>query len=128
MRHAVRHLRKSDPTLCTIIDRVGPFRMQYREPTFEALVRSIVFRKLNGKAARSIFDRLVAATGDIITPESILKLSIRQMRAVGLSKQKLSYIRDLAERTRSGEVDFPALNSLSDEEVITTLTKVKGIG
>ena len=102
--------------------------MQYREPTFEALVRSIVFQQLNGKAARSIFDRLVAAAGNTITPESILKLSTRQMRAVGLSKQKLSYIRDLAERTHSGEVDFTALASLSDEEVIAALTKVKGIG
>jgi len=128
MRHAVQHLRKSDPTLRAIIDRVGPFRMQYREPTFEALVRSIVFQQLNGKAARSIFDRLVAAAGGIITPESILKLSTRQMRAVGLSKQKLSYIRDLAERTHSGEIDFAALGSLSDEDVIARLTKVKGIG
>jgi 3-methyladenine DNA glycosylase/8-oxoguanine DNA glycosylase len=128
MRHAINHLRQSDPTLCAIINRVGPFRMQYREPTFEALVRSIAFQQLNGKAARSIFDRLVAAAGGIITPESILKLSTRQMRAVGLSKQKLSYIRDLAQRTHSGEIDFAALSPLSDEDVIATLTKVKGIG
>lgn len=128
MRHAVRHLRKCDPILCAIIDQVGPFRMQYRDPTFEALVRSIVFQQLNGKAARSIFDRLVASAGGAITPESILKLTTTEMRAVGLSKQKLSYIRDLAQRTHSGEVDFLALSSLTDDEVIATLTKVKGIG
>ncbi|HTC93029.1 MAG TPA: DNA-3-methyladenine glycosylase [Terriglobales bacterium] len=128
MKHAVRHLKKSDPTLCAIIERVGPFRMQYREPSFEALVRSIVFQQLNGKAARTIYDRLVAAAGGIVTPESMLKLTPAQMRAAGLSKQKLSYIRDLAERTDSGEVDFAALSSLTDEEVIGTLTKVKGIG
>jgi len=128
MRHAVRHLKKSDPTLCAIIERVGPYRMQYRDPSFEALVRSIVFQQLHGKAARTIFDRLVAAAGGVITPESILKLTAAQMRAAGLSKQKLSYVRDLAQRTHSGEVDFAALRTLSDEAVITTLTKVKGIG
>ncbi|HTD22448.1 MAG TPA: DNA-3-methyladenine glycosylase [Terriglobales bacterium] len=128
MRRALNHLKKSDPILCAIIDRVGPYRMQYRDPSFEALVRSIVFQQLHGNAARTIFDRLVAAAGGIITPESILKLTTAQMRRAGLSKQKLSYIRDLAKRTHSGEVDFAALPSLTDEEVITTLTKVKGIG
>jgi len=128
MRRALNHLKKSDPVLCAIIERVGPFRMQYRDPTFEALVRSIVFQQLNGRAARTIYDRLVTAAGGIVTPESMLKLTPAQMRAAGLSKQKLSYIRDLAERTHAGEVDFAALSSLTDEEVITTLTKVKGIG
>ncbi len=128
MRKALNHLKKSDPVLCAIIERVGPFRMQYRDPTFEALVRSIVFQQLHGSAARTIFDRLVIAAGGLITPESILKLTTVQMRKAGLSKQKLSYIRDLAERTHAGEVDFAALSSLTDEEVITTLTKVKGIG
>jgi DNA-3-methyladenine glycosylase II len=128
MRRALNHLKKSDPILCAIIDRVGPYRMQYRDPSFEALVRSIVFQQLHGKAARTIFDRLVVAAGGTITPKSILKLTTAQMRKAGLSKQKLSYIRDLAARTHSGEVDFAALHSLTDEEVIATLTKVKGIG
>jgi len=128
MRRALNHLKKSDPILCAIIERVGPYRMQYRDPSFEALVRSIVFQQLHGNAARTIFDRLAAAAGGVITPESILKLTTAQMRRAGLSKQKLSYIRDLAKRTHSGEVDFAALPALSDEEVITTLTKVKGIG
>jgi 3-methyladenine DNA glycosylase/8-oxoguanine DNA glycosylase len=128
MRRALNHLRKSDPILCAIIDRVGPFRIQYREPTFEALVRSIVFQQLNGKAARTIYDRLVAAAGGVVTPESILNLTPVQMRAAGLSKQKLSYIRDLAQRTHAKEVDFAALPALSDEEVIAILTQVKGIG
>jgi 3-methyladenine DNA glycosylase/8-oxoguanine DNA glycosylase len=102
--------------------------MQYREPTFEALARAIVFQQLNGKAARTIYDRLATAAGGTVTPESILKLTPVQMRAAGLSKQKLSYIRDLAQRTHVREVDFALLPSLSDEEVIATLTKVKGIG
>jgi DNA-3-methyladenine glycosylase II len=128
MRHAVRHLKKCDPVLAAIIERVGPYRITYREPTFESLVRSIAFQQLNGKAARSIYDRLIAAAGGELTPESILALTPEQMRAVGLSRQKLSYMRDLAERTRSGEIDFASLPAMSDEDVIEHLTRVKGIG
>jgi DNA-3-methyladenine glycosylase II len=128
MRHAVRHLKKSDPVLAAIIERVGPYRLTFREPTFETLVRSIAFQQLNGKAAKTIFDRLVAAAGGTLTPESILALSLEQMRAAGLSRQKLSYIRDLAERTLSGEIDFARLPEMSDDDVIGHLTRVKGIG
>jgi len=128
MRHAVRHLKESDPILAAIIKRVGPLCMTYREPSFEMMVRSIAFQQLNGKAAKTIYDRLVAAAGGTITPESILALSEPQMRAAGLSRQKLSYIRDLAERTQSGEIDFARLPEMSDEDVIAHLTRVKGIG
>src|SRR5260370_33887271 len=106
MRHAVRHLKKSDPTLCAIIERVGAYRMQYRDPSFEALVRSIVFQQLHGSAARAIFDRLVAAAGGVITPESILKLTAAQMRAAGLSKQKASTIHRLPQRKPFREIKF----------------------
>jgi DNA-3-methyladenine glycosylase II len=128
MRHAVRHLKKSDPVLAAIIESVGPCRLTFREPTFETLARSIAFQQLNGKAAKSIYDRLVAAAGGTLTPDSLLALTPDQMRAVGLSRQKLAYMRDLAERTRSGEIDFSRLPSMSDEEVIEHLTRVKGIG
>ena len=80
--------------------------MQYHEPTFRALARSIVFQQLHGKAARAIFDRLQNKAGGEITPESILKLRPAQMRALGLSKQKLTYIRDRARKTRDGVVEF----------------------
>ncbi len=128
MRHAVAHLKKSDPVLATMMARVGPFRMTYRDPTFEALVRAIAFQQLNGKAAATIFNRLVEAAGGSITPESILALSEAQMRACGLSRQKLSYLRDLAQKTQSGELDFTRLSQMSEQEVIDHLTRVKGIG
>jgi DNA-3-methyladenine glycosylase II len=128
MRHAVAHLKKADPTLAAIIGRVGPFRMTYREPAYETLVRAIAFQQLNGKAATTIFNRLVDAAGGRITPKSILALTEAQMRACGLSRQKLSYIRDLAEKTHAGEVDFARLPSMSDGDVIAHLTRVKGIG
>ncbi len=102
--------------------------MGYREPTFESLARAIVFQQLHGKAARTIYERLQTAAGGKVTPESILALSEEEMRACGLSRQKLSYIRDLAAKTISKDVVFEVLPGMSDEEVIEHLTRVKGIG
>ncbi len=128
LARAVAHLQKSDPVLAAIIERVGLPQIASRPATFWALARSIVFQQLNGKAAKTIFDRLEQAAGGELTPESLLALSEEQLRAVGLSKQKSSYLRDLAQRTASGELDFAALPKLSDEEVIDHLTRIKGIG
>lgn len=125
---ALAHLRSADPVLAGIIGRVGAYAMQYHEPTFRALVRSIVFQQLHGKAARSIFDRLASKAGGEITPESMLKLRPAQMRALGLSRQKLTYIRDLARKTRDGVVEFGKFPQMTDEQVIAELTQVKGIG
>ena len=125
---ALAHLRTCDPVLASIISRVGEFRMQYREPAFATLVRSIVFQQLHGKAATTIFNRLLEKAGGELTPDSILKLRTSQMRAVGLSNQKLTYIRDLAKKTKAGKVDFEKLPQLSDEEVVAHLTQIKGIG
>jgi DNA-3-methyladenine glycosylase II len=83
---------------------------------------------LNGKAASTIFERFAALAGDPVTPKGILKLTDAQMRSVGLSKQKSSYLRDMAERTVHGELNFGKLHALPDEEVIKHLTQVKGVG
>lgn len=128
MRRAILHLKKSDPVLREIIGRVGPFRMQYGPPEFHSLAEAIVYQQLNGKAAETIFNRFVGIAGEPLTPKSILKLSDEQLRAVGLSKQKASYLKDLASKTASGLLDFAKLHDLPDEEVIEHLTQVKGIG
>ena len=128
MRRAIKHLSAADPVLAAIIERVGPYRMQYRDPTFWAIARAIVFQQLNGRAATTIWDRLEKAAGGEVTAESILAMTEAQMRGAGLSRQKLSYLRDLASRTASGEIDFAAMPTWSDEEVIEHLTRVKGIG
>ena len=129
MRKAIHHLKKTDPVLASIIERVGAFRMEYREPIFQSLVSSIVYQQLNGKAALTILNRLKTAAKDIpLTPESILRLRPAKMRALGLSKQKLTYIRDLARLTKSGELDFHDLPTLEDATIIERLTSVKGIG
>jgi DNA-3-methyladenine glycosylase II len=128
MRKAINHLKKSDPVLRAIIERVGPCRMEFGEPVFHSLAEAIVYQQLNGKAAVTIFNRFAALAGEPVTPEGILKLTPENMRAVGLSKQKSSYLFDMAERASRGELDFTRLPDLTDEEVIKHLTQVKGVG
>jgi DNA-3-methyladenine glycosylase II len=128
MRKAVTHLKKSDPVMRAIIERIGPCRMQFSPPEFHSLAESIVYQQLNGRAAETIFARFAALTGDPVTPEGILKLTDEQMRAAGLSKQKSAYLKDLAAKTASGLLDFARLPELPDLEVVEHLTQVKGIG
>ena len=128
MRKAINHLKKCDPVLRAIIERVGPFRMEYGTPQFASLAEAIVYQQLNGKAAETIFKRFAALAGDPLTPKGILKLSDEQLRGVGLSKQKSTYLKDLAAKTAAGVLDFSRLPELPDEEVIEHLTQVKGIG
>ena len=124
----MNHLKKSDPTMRAIIEKHGPCRMAYGEPSFASLAETIVYQQLNGKAAATIFKRFTDLAGLPLTPQGVLKLSDEQMRSAGLSKQKLSYLRSLAELTLSGDVNFEQLPNLSNEEVIEHLTRVKGVG
>jgi DNA-3-methyladenine glycosylase II len=129
MRSSLQHLKKSDPVIAGIIQRVGAFKLQYREPTFETLVRSIVYQQLSGRVASVIFSRLHAATGEErITPAGIMKLRPERMRKLGLSAQKTLYIRELAKHTKRGSIVFEALSGFDDTAVIEHLTRVKGIG
>ena len=128
MRKAILHLKKSDPVLGAIIESVGAYKMNYDDPAFASLAEAIVYQQLHGKAAATIFKRLTDLTGLPLTPQGILKLNEEQMRSAGLSKQKLSYLRDLAAKAHSGEVDFASLPELPDDQVIKELTKIKGIG
>ena len=128
MRKAISHLKKCDPVLRRIIEQVGPFRMEYGVPQLSSLAEAIVYQQLNGKAAATIFKRFAAIAGNPLTPEGILKLSDEQLREVGLSKQKSTYLKDLAQKTAAGVLDFSKLPELPDAEVIEHLTQVKGIG
>jgi DNA-3-methyladenine glycosylase II len=128
MRKAINHLKKSDSVLAGIIERIGPCRIEFGEPTFASLAEAIVYQQLNGKAALTIFNRFADLAGRPLMPEGILKLTEAQMRSAGLSKQKLSYIRSLAELTARGEVEFHRFPDMPDEKVIEELTRVKGVG
>src|SRR5438093_8592724 len=102
MKKAIQHLRQSDPILAEIIDRVGEYGIQFRDPSFETLVKSIVYQQLSGRVASVIFERVRKAAGGILTPDAILRLRPARMRSLGLSTQKTAYIRDLARRARDG--------------------------
>jgi DNA-3-methyladenine glycosylase II len=128
MRRAVTHLKKSDPVMRAIIERIGSCRMRFTPPEFHSLAEAIVYQQLHGKAAETIFNRFAALAGDPVTPEGILKLSDEQMRGAGLSKQKSAYLKDLSAKTSSGLLDFARLPKLPDAEVVEHLTQVKGIG
>jgi DNA-3-methyladenine glycosylase II len=128
MKEAIHHLRRSDPVLSGIIERVGEYGIRFRDPDFETLVKSIVSQQLSGRVASVIFGRLTSAVGGKVTPENVLKLRPSRMRTLGLSGQKTAYIRDLARHARDGTVIFEGLANLSDQEVIERLTQVKGIG
>src|SRR5580700_8105050 len=115
MRSALQHLKKSDPVIAAIIRRVGPFTMQYREPSFETLVRSIVYQQLSGRVASVIFARLHAAAGEErLTPAGIMRLRPEKMRKLGLSGQKTLYIRELAKHTKRGSIVFEDLRDADD--------------
>jgi len=128
MKKAVAHLKKYDPVLRAIIERVGPCRMEFDPAEFSSLAEAIVYQQLNGKAAATIFNRFASLAGEPITPERILKLTDEQLRSVGLSKQKSAYLKDLAVKAAARTLNFSRLPELPDDEVIQHLTQVKGIG
>lgn len=130
-RRSVNYLKRVDPKLATVIETVGTCRLETRaEGThFQALARSIVFQQLSGKAARTIFTRFSALyPDDAVTPEGVLETDDETLRGVGLSRQKIGYLRDLATKVSTGVLPLHTVESMRDEEVIAHLVQVKGIG
>ncbi len=128
MEHATLHLKNADPVLAAIIERVGPCQLAMREPTFETLARSITFQQLSGKAAGTIFGRLRKAVGRRFTAAGFLKLSQDELRACGLSRQKIAALTDLAEHVARRQINFRKLGDLSDEDIVALLSQVRGVG
>ncbi len=129
MHHALAHLQQNDSILAAVIERVGPYAIEYREPSFDTLVRSIVYQQVSGAAAKTILGRLRdAMPNKAITPENILRRRVSTLRKCGLSGVKTTYIRDLAVHAQSGLLSFDSLLSATDDEVIAALTQVRGIG
>lgn len=129
-RSAVRHLRKADPRLAAVIERVGPCRLEIRsEGThFEHVLKAIIYQQLSGKAAATIHGRVVTLLGGVPTPDGVLGVPDDQLRAAGLSRQKMSYVRDLARQVAAGAVPLETIDRLDDDDVIAALSSVKGVG
>ena len=126
---AIEHLRKRDRTLRRIIDDIGPCRLAPQKGHFSALCEAITSQQLAVAAAATIFRRF----RDLFprrtpTPDRLLALDDTDLRAAGLSTQKIKYIRDLAGKFADGSVPYRRLGRMDDEQVIESLTQVKGIG
>jgi len=130
-KYAVRMLKRCDPQLARLLDRVGPFRLELpgAATPFQILVRSIIHQQLSGHAARAIESRLTALFPRRPTAARLLALPPDALRGVGLSRAKVVAVRELAANTLSGTV--PPRNRLlrmSDEEIVAQLTQIRGIG
>ena len=129
---ARRHLMRRDPILGTAIKQIGPCLMadRQRKDHLSALVGSIVSQQLSTKAAATIFGRFLAlfADGHIPDAAAISAQSDAALRGVGLSGQKVGYLRDLSARIIDGRLQLDAIETLADEDVIERLTAVKGFG
>ncbi len=134
-RKKIAHLKKRDPVLGAVIARTTLRELPARSGPaargrFEALVEAIVSQQLSVKAADTIFARFAALVPGAAfpTPQKVLAIPSSSMRRAGLSKMKVSFIKDLALRVADGSLDLSGLGRLGDEEVIAELTAVKGIG
>ena len=130
-RKATAHLKKVDPVMAEVILKVGAYKgwPASQGSHFDAVARSIVFQQLSGKAAGTIHGRFQGLYGGRTPlPAELATTSDQQLRAVGLSRQKSAYLKDLGARVTSGELPIETLHELTDEEIISALTQVKGIG
>lgn len=128
---ARRLLLRRDPILASLIRQHGPcgLAQAQRADHFSALVRAIAGQQLSTKAAATIYARLLTLIpGGVPTPEHLAGLTDEQLRGAGMSRQKSASLRDLSEKVLSGLVDLEALSTMSDEDVITSLVRVRGIG
>lgn len=130
-RKAIRHLRTVDPALGEVIARVGPYRLVPRAEGshFDHVVRSIVGQQLSGKAAQTIYSRVLALKGGRPpTPADFLKIPDAKLRAAGLSGRKTEYVKELARRTHDGSLAILEIHEMEDDAVMETLVSVRGIG
>jgi DNA-3-methyladenine glycosylase II len=134
LSEADEHLRSGDHVMRRIIDERGPIdpetdRRGSRPDPYEALARAIVGQQLSTKAARSIWERLVEILGGTFPePSGLLAVDAEVIRGAGLSRSKVNFLRDLSQRVEDGRLDFRRLMELPDEDVVATLTEIKGVG
>lgn len=124
-------LRKADPVMAAVIDRIGPYlaMMGRTQSPYEALVQSILYQQLSMKAAATIAGRFAAlGQGRYPRPDRVMRMRPATLRNVGISAQKASYLRDLADKVRTKKVDLNRVGRLDDEGVIEALCQIKGIG
>jgi len=124
---AVEGLTNADPALAASVERFGPPPLWAREPTYATLVHLILEQQVSLASARAAFDRLKVVLASGVEPRAFLELSDAELRAIGFSRQKAGYARDLAAALADG-FDLQGLADLPDEEVRSSLLGLRGIG
>ena len=128
-KRGIKHLKRNDAALARIIDKTGPINFELDDDHYEAIVGSIIFQQLAGSAAQAILNRFKSMYGGRLpSPREYLSTDVDKLRKSGLSPQKISYIKDLAERLENGSLDLKKLEEASDEEAMKQLDEVRGIG
>lgn len=126
---AIRYLRRADPRLGLLIERIGPYRPKVTPDPFVALIGSIIQQQLSMTAANTIYRRVRGSCPRRrLTPAAILALDNSTMRGVGLSRQKTAYLRNVAQAFASQSLTAARLRAWSDDEVVAATTAIKGIG
>ncbi len=129
LQAAAQHISKHDQVLAPIIQHVGPCRIQPHTNYYRELVESIISQQLSIKAADTILKRFVDLFGgEFPAPEQIATKDIDQLRSVGMSRAKAIYVRDSARHILDGQLEITKLPALTNDQIITELTAVKGIG
>lgn len=125
---AISHLVRKDKRLAKVISTIGPLEYTIHDDPYSFLIHEIIEQMLSVKAGNKIYSRLVDLCNGFISPKSIMLLSDEQIKSIGTATSKVSFIRALTDAVISKELDFSELESLSNNDVIEKLTKIKGIG
>lgn len=123
----ITYLKKKDAKLGAAMDEIGIIQRELTPDPFTALISCIVSQQISKKAAATVWDRLDKSLGRI-SPKSIARANIQEIQSCGMSVRKASYIKGIAEAALTRGVEFDKLHTMSDEEVIRTLSSLHGVG
>ena len=127
-RKAKKILSKKDPVLRKIITKYNKGFLTSKNKPFFSLCRTIVGQQISTKAANSIWLKFEKKCKKRIIPSTVLKLSSRTLKSAGLSRQKVKYLKNIAENFRNKSFNVRELNKMNDEEAINYIIKIKGLG
>ncbi len=124
----IDHLKRKDKKLGAAIDQIGMIRREVTPDIFTALIGSVLSQQISSKAAHTVRQRMSALLQHAITPQGIADAGLEAIQSCGMSRRKAAYITGIAEAALTGAVNFSTLPSLSDEEIITKLVTLHGVG
>ena len=124
----IQHLCKKDKRLAKVISMIGPITYKTYDDPYEFLIHEIIEQMLSIKVGKVIFSRLVDLCNGKITPSNINKLTDAEIKSIGISQAKVSYIRSITVAVKNKELNFNLIDNMNDAEAIKYLTSFRGIG